>query len=99
MVLSLEVYILAPPLQYTLAESSHALHAASLLSLIAAAIFLVSRLSVMLTSSLICTLACITFLCPMWLLRIHKFKAQINGPWDQAAPELRSYHDDDDGIE
>jgi phosphatidylinositol glycan class C protein len=27
-------------------------------------------------------------LCPMWLVKIHKFKAQINGPWDEAVPRL-----------
>jgi len=26
----------------------------------------------------------------MWLIRIQKFKAKINGPWDEAAPKLSS---------
>ena len=26
--------------------------------------------------------------CPFWLVRIHKFKAHIAGPWDEAAPQL-----------
>jgi len=30
----------------------------------------------------------IGLLCPMWLVKIHKFKAQINGPWDEAVPRL-----------
>lgn len=88
MVLSLELYIMAPPLQYTLFESAPALHAVALSGAMLAALHLLSSASVVLTSSLICTLMCITFLCPMWLVRIHKFKAQINGPWDEAAPKL-----------
>uniref|UniRef100_A0A1D2A9G7 Phosphatidylinositol N-acetylglucosaminyltransferase subunit C n=1 Tax=Auxenochlorella protothecoides TaxID=3075 RepID=A0A1D2A9G7_AUXPR len=27
-------------------------------------------------------------LCPLWLVRAHKFKAKINGPWDEAVPRL-----------
>jgi phosphatidylinositol N-acetylglucosaminyltransferase subunit C len=91
MVLSLEVYILGPSVQYTLMESSPALHALVLAALIFTAVHLISASSVVLTSLLLCTLGCITLLCPMWLVRIHKFKAKINGPWDQAAPELGSF--------
>lgn len=54
----------------------------------AAALALVSQTSVLLTSVLLCALAFITLLCPMWMVRIHKFKAQINGPWDEAVPRL-----------
>ena len=79
---------MAPPLQYTLAESAPALHAMALIAAISAALYLLSSASVVITSSLICTVLCITLLCPMWLVRIHKFKAQINGPWDEAAPKL-----------
>ena len=91
MVLSLEFYILGPSVQYTLMESSPALHAMLLVALIFTAARLISASSVVLTSLLLCTLGCITLLCPMWLIRIHKFKAQINGPWDQAAPKLDSF--------
>lgn len=28
----------------------------------------------------------ITFLCPMWLVKVHKYKAKINGAWDEAVP-------------
>ena len=91
MVLSLEVYIVGPSVQYTLIESAPAVHAMVLGALIFIAVHLISASSVVLTSVLLCTLGCITLLCPMWLVRIHKFKAQINGPWDQAAPELGSF--------
>lgn len=56
----------------------------------AVAVVLVWRQSVVLTSALLCTLVFSTLLCPMWLVRIQKFKAQINGPWDEADPKLTS---------
>jgi Phosphatidylinositol N-acetylglucosaminyltransferase len=30
----------------------------------------------------------LVFVCPACLLSVHKFKAQINGPWDEAVPRL-----------
>lgn len=30
----------------------------------------------------------ILFLFPLWLLKAHKFKAKINGPWDEATPSM-----------
>jgi phosphatidylinositol glycan class C protein len=49
---------------------------------------LLARQSVLLTSTFLCALTFVTFICPMWLVRIHKFKAAINGPWDEAVPRL-----------
>jgi hypothetical protein len=30
----------------------------------------------------------VTLVCPYWLVHIQKFKAKINGPWDEAVPKL-----------
>lgn len=30
----------------------------------------------------------LVFVCPACLLSAHKFKAQINGPWDEAVPHM-----------
>lgn len=88
MALSVEVHILAPPLQHAAAARAPVLHAAFTAGSGVAAARLVGAASVVLLSALACTLAGVTLLCPMWLVRIHKFKAQINGPWDQADPDL-----------
>lgn len=43
----------------------------------------------------------LVFLCPWCLLSIGKFKAQINGPWDEAVPQLSAtlaFDDDDDDM-
>lgn len=30
----------------------------------------------------------ITFVCPLWLIWIQRYKNQINGPWDEALPKI-----------
>lgn len=47
--------------------------------------------------------AALVFACPACMLSVHKFKAQINGPWDEAVPKLTSRvremsHSVDDGL-
>lgn len=44
--------------------------------------------AVMASVSFIAASVFVGLLCPMWLVKIHKFKAQINGPWDEAIPRL-----------
>ena len=44
--------------------------------------------SVLLATSCICVACFVCLICPMWLVRVGKFKAQINGPWDEAVPKL-----------
>jgi phosphatidylinositol glycan class C protein len=70
------------------AAAPPAAHAALTAALAAGAAALLARQSVLLTSAFCCALLFVTLICPMWLVRIHKFKAQINGPWDEAVPHL-----------
>lgn len=86
--LSLEAYVMSPALHYTILEHSPGGHLAFSLALAGAAALTLASASVVLTSALLCTLACVGFICPMWLVRIQKFKAQINGPWDEAIPKI-----------
>ena len=88
LLLSLELYILGPYCRRQVAAASPAAHAALTAAMAAAAAALLAQQSVLLTSSFCCALVFITLICPMWLVRIHKFKAQINGPWDEAVPHL-----------
>mmetsp|Transcript_50135 Transcript_50135/g.125873 ORF Transcript_50135/g.125873 Transcript_50135/m.125873 type:complete len:344 (-) Transcript_50135:86-1117(-) len=39
---------------------------------------------------MVCSAVFITFVCPFWLLWSHKFKDEINGPWDEAVPSTRT---------
>lgn len=79
---------MGPEVQCMISQISHAVHAVVLCILLFVAGLLISYHSVLLTSVLVCTLAFISLLCPMWLVRIQKFKAKINGPWDEAQPKL-----------
>ena len=86
--LSLQLYIGSPYLQYSIFQTVPG--GRYVCSLVAAtfAIALVSQISVVATSWLIAVLLLVVFLGPMWLVRIEKFKAHINGPWDEAVPHL-----------
>lgn len=88
LLLSLELYILGPYLRRQVAAASPAAHAALTAALAAAAAALLARQSALLTWALGGALAFVTLVCPWWLVRIHKFKAAINGPWDEAVPRL-----------
>ena len=79
LLLSLELYILGPYCRRQVAAASHAAHAALTAGMIGAAAALLARQSALATSAYCCALLFITFICPMWLVRIHKFKAAING--------------------
>ncbi|PRW60685.1 phosphatidylinositol N-acetylglucosaminyltransferase [Chlorella sorokiniana] len=88
LLLSLELYILGPYCRRQVAAASPAAHAALTAGMAGTAGALLSRHSPLLTSAFGCALAFITLVCPWWLVRIHKFKAAINGPWDEAVPRL-----------
>ncbi len=86
--LSLELYIAAPYVQYNVSRIIP--YGGQILNLIgiASTLFFLSTISVVVTSWLIAMLLLVVFLCPMWLVRIEKFKAHLNGPWDEAVPHL-----------
>jgi hypothetical protein len=54
----------------------------------AAAAALLAPLSVALALLFLGVVVFVSLLCPWWLVRIHKFKAKINGPWDEAVPHV-----------
>lgn len=47
---------------------------------------LAARLSTLLGALFAVALVSITFLSPMWLMSIQRYKNEINGPWDEARP-------------
>ena len=88
LLLSLELYVLGPYCRRQVAAASPAAHLALTAAMGAAAAALLAPQSILLTSSLACAVVFVTFVCPWWLVRIHKFKACLNGPWDEAVPAL-----------
>jgi hypothetical protein len=87
-VLSLGMYVAGPQCRHFVAGRSALGHVALTCALALVTAGLLLQQSILLTSAFVCTLVLITFICPMWLVRIHKFKAQINGPWDEAVPNI-----------
>lgn len=86
--LALEAYVLAPQLRTRVAASSPAAHVLLTLGLAAGSVAALRPLSIPLASAALCCACFVSLLCPMWLVRVGKFKAQINGPWDEAVPKL-----------
>lgn len=87
-VLSLQLYIAAPYVHYDMSRMiPFGGHMLNLVGIGFTLVFL-SNISVVATSWLMAVLLLVIFLCPMWLVRIEKFKAHLNGPWDEAVPHL-----------
>ena len=86
--LSLELHIMGPYVRHKVAAASPAAHVAVTAGLALAAVWMLASQSRLLTGVFVGACLFITFACPAWLVRIHKFKAQINGPWDEAVPRL-----------
>ncbi|XP_074312410.1 phosphatidylinositol N-acetylglucosaminyltransferase subunit C [Silene latifolia] len=84
MLFSLLVFLFAPFVLYCIKRFSFVLHLGISLGLVGLALALVYRLQGFLFGMLLGLLVFITFICPYWLIRIQKYKFEINGPWDEA---------------
>jgi phosphatidylinositol glycan class C protein len=86
---ALELFLLSPYARRYIKQRSLALH----LALTAAMTLAVGGLLLPPVSPAaaaafgVCVLL-VTFACPLALVRAHKFKAHISGPWDEAAPHI-----------
>ncbi|EFJ04894.1 hypothetical protein SELMODRAFT_236892 [Selaginella moellendorffii] len=94
MLFSLQFFLLFPPLSCSVKRASVKLHLVLSSLLLLAALGLLLPLSVPACLLLAAALLVITLVCPLWLLRIHEYKFEINGPWDEAKLCFRI--DDDD---
>lgn len=86
--LALSGFVLLPQLRAAVQAASPAAHACLTAVLGCAAVATLLPLSILLATSYVCSAAFVSLICPMWLVRVGKFKAQINGPWDEAVPKL-----------
>lgn len=81
---SLQVFLFAPLVTYCIKRYSFRLHLWLSMGLMAATLVLYYRLNLFLFSLLLGLLVFVTVLCPYWLIRIQRYKFEINGPWDEA---------------
>ncbi|KAL9247408.1 hypothetical protein vseg_020843 [Gypsophila vaccaria] len=84
MLFSLMVFLFAPFVMYCIKRFSFVLHLGFSLGLMGLTLTLVYRRQGFLFGMLLGFLVFITFICPYWLIRIQKYKFEINGPWDEA---------------
>ncbi|GAX85173.1 hypothetical protein CEUSTIGMA_g12591.t1, partial [Chlamydomonas eustigma] len=85
---SLEMFLLGPYARRYVLQFSKAAHVTLTLLMSITSTALLWTLSPVLSALLVLSLVFVTFICPWWLVSIHKFKAQINGPWDEAVPHV-----------
>ena len=84
----LELYLLFPFMRRYIRQASITAHVVLTVTMVTTALLLLWPLSRWLAALFLSSILAVSFLCPRWLVSIHKFKAKINGPWDEAVPLL-----------
>lgn len=85
---SLTAFVLLPFTCQHIKQQSHRLFTAIVAVALAATSMLLTTFSWYVVTAYVALHVCLVFICPYWLLQIEKFKAKINGPWDEAVPKL-----------
>ncbi|GMH40411.1 hypothetical protein BSKO_08315 [Bryopsis sp. KO-2023] len=85
---ALELYLLFPFVRRYVCQASMVVHLALTLAMLAISVLLAAPLSVLLTSMYCAVVGFVSLICPLFLVNLHKFKAKINGPWDEAVPRI-----------
>lgn len=88
MLFSLELYLLSPYARRYVRRRSVRLHVGVTVAMAAAAVGLLLCVSGVAAAAFVAADLLLTFLCPLALVRAHKYKAKISGPWDEAAPQI-----------
>lgn len=86
--LSLELYLLSPFIRRYIRQASLAVHVTVTVLMLLSSAALLLPLSRVITGLFLSAVIIVSFVCPWSLVRIHKFKAKINGPWDEAVPQI-----------
>lgn len=87
-VFCLQVYLLSPFVRRYVRSASLTAHVMLTAGMVAAALLLLLPLSGVLSLLYVIVVGSVSFVCPYWLVHIQKFKAKINGPWDEAVPRI-----------
>ena len=87
-VFSLAAYVILPFTCQFLKQHSPASYSATVASSAVATFALLQPYAPLWRVLYACLHTGLVFACPVCMLSAHKFKAQINGPWDEAVPRL-----------
>ncbi|KAL6753573.1 phosphatidylinositol N-acetylglucosaminyltransferase subunit C [Haematococcus lacustris] len=85
---SLLSFMLSPFVRRYIRAASASCHVVTTAGLVCAAAWLLVPLSLSASSLFMACVFVLTFVCPALLVSIHKYKAKINGPWDEAVPHI-----------
>lgn len=91
MLFCLQLYLLSPFMRRHVRAASPAAHAGLTCASVAAACGLLAPLSPPLAGAFAGLALFVAVGCPLWLVRLHKFKAKISGPWDEAVPRVPTH--------
>lgn len=83
---AIQLFALFPLLRRNLRVYSPSAYVALVWLLNIVVLTLAARVSTLLGALFAAALVAITFLSPMWLMSIQRYKNEINGPWDEARP-------------
>ncbi|KAJ7514346.1 hypothetical protein O6H91_23G040200 [Diphasiastrum complanatum] len=84
MLFSLEIFLLFPLVAYCIQKWSTAFHLAFSFILTVVTMGLLFPLNRMVFYLYVLVILFITFVCPIFLIKIQEYKFEINGPWDEA---------------
>jgi len=84
---SLELFLLSPHPRRFIRTAHAAAHLLTTCAMTSAAAGLLAALSKPAAVAFLATVLFMSFLCPLWLICIQKYKQKINGPWDEAVPK------------
>ncbi|GAM28491.1 hypothetical protein SAMD00019534_116670 [Acytostelium subglobosum LB1] len=82
---AIQMFALFPIVRHHIKRHSLEFHSGLTIGLCVACTVLLSHMSTLLTFIYIGIIGTITFVCPLWLIFIQKYKNEINGPWDEAS--------------
>lgn len=82
---ALELFLLSPFVRRSIRGASNTAHIGVTIAVLGATVLLVSFLSLVAASILVISVLLISFICPVFLTRLHRFKAKIGGPWVSCA--------------
>lgn len=85
---SLESYLLFPFVRRYIYQMSATMHIVLTAAMFLCSLVLIANLSFALTIAYCLVVGFVSLVCPLFLVKLHKFKAKINGPWDQAVPNI-----------
>lgn len=88
MLFCLQVYLLSPFVRRYVRSASVTAHLLLTAGMSTAALLLLLPLSGILSLLYALLIFSVSVVCPYWLVHIQKFKAKINGPWDEAVPRI-----------